>query len=245
MGEVRIGTSGWSYPTGPGTWDGIFYPAREAGRGRRFDELGYYAEHFDTVEVNSSFYRPPDPATAIKWAKRTPAGFDFSMKLYQKFTHLAMYQKATSPDLAGDGDGTAIPTATRVDVESFLRAVDPLADAGKLGTLLAQFPPSFRHASDSCEYLDWLLRSFKGLPVAIELRHRSWSDHEAQPAGLLKHSTAHKDSRLANDLEAHQLWQTPEAKMLDIDGFTLAVDGQHVAEDHAQLRLTLKKRDSF
>jgi len=183
MGEIRIGTSGWNYPAGPGTWNGIFYPAKK--RGRAFDDLAYYAEHFETVEVNSSFYRLPEPSTALKWAKRTPPGFDFSLKLHQKFTHQAMHQRATSPDLPGDGSATAVPTATRVDVDAFLTAVDPLADAGKLGSLLIQFPPSFRDTDDARDYLVWLLQSFKGYPIAIELRHRSWSNHEPQIVSLL------------------------------------------------------------
>jgi uncharacterized protein YecE (DUF72 family) len=183
MGDIRIGTSGWNYPTGPGTWNGIFYPAKK--RGGAFDDLAYYAEHFETVEVNSSFYRLPDPETTLGWAKRTPPGFDFSLKLYQKFTHQAMYQKATSPDLPGDGSATAIPTATRVDVDAFLKAVDPLARAGKLGALLVQFPPSFRDTEDAREYLVWLMRWFKDYPIAVELRHRSWSDRESQIVSLL------------------------------------------------------------
>ena len=63
MSNLRIGTSGWSYPSNPGAWTGIVYPVR-AGRlwhGRKFDELAWYADRFDTVEVNSSFYRVPDP----------------------------------------------------------------------------------------------------------------------------------------------------------------------------------------
>ncbi|MEI6668333.1 MAG: DUF72 domain-containing protein [Acidobacteriota bacterium] len=183
MGDIRIGTSGWNYPTGPGSWNGIFYPARNRGRG--FDALAYYAEHFDTVEVNSSFYRLPDPAMALKWARRTPPGFEFSLKLYQKFTHQAMHQRATSPDLPGDADAVALPTVTRVDVDAFLKAVDPIAEAGKLGALLIQFPPSFRDTDDTRDYLGWLMQSFKSYPLAIELRHRSWSDHEPQVLALL------------------------------------------------------------
>ena len=60
--DIRVGTSGWSYPSGNGTWNGIFYPDQPARRPRgtpKFDELAFYAEHFDTVEVNSSFYRVP------------------------------------------------------------------------------------------------------------------------------------------------------------------------------------------
>jgi len=80
FGEIRIGTSGWNYPSGNGTWNGVFYPKR---RPRGFDELRYYAERFDTVEVNSTFYRIPDPATVQRWIDRTPPGFLFSVKLYQ------------------------------------------------------------------------------------------------------------------------------------------------------------------
>src|SRR5215831_4903911 len=86
--DLRIGTSGWNYPSGRGTWNGIFYPNR---RGRGFDELSYYAEHFNTVEVNSTFYRMPEPAMSARWIERTPADFLFSVKLYQKFTHPDMY----------------------------------------------------------------------------------------------------------------------------------------------------------
>jgi len=95
MSDIRIGTSGWNYPTGKGTWNGIFYPARRGAKrgGGTFDELAYYAEHFDTVEINSTFYRVPSVDTARGWADRTPPGFEFSLKLYQKFTHPEMYQK--------------------------------------------------------------------------------------------------------------------------------------------------------
>ena len=65
MSDIRIGTSGWSYPTGKGTWNGIFYPVGQAPKGRRgkekFDDLAFYAEHFNTVEINSTFYRVPAP----------------------------------------------------------------------------------------------------------------------------------------------------------------------------------------
>src|SRR5260370_38644129 len=89
--NVRVGTSGWHYPPGRGRWDGVFYPARR-GRGTAFDELAYYAAHFDTVEVNSTFYGQPRAEVTRGWAERTPAGFEFSVKLYQKFTHPDMFK---------------------------------------------------------------------------------------------------------------------------------------------------------
>lgn len=177
MGEVRIGTSGWSYPSGPGTWNGIFYPSRRSGS-RGAGELAYYAEHFDTVEVNSSFYRLPDPAVTKRWADQTPPHFDFCLKLFQKFTHPGMYLKsATGP--AGS-ENSSIPAVTDADVDAFRRSVEPLASAGKLGALLVQFPPSFRHGDDARGYLSWLLQAFSDYQVAVELRHRSWSDHQQE-----------------------------------------------------------------
>jgi uncharacterized protein YecE (DUF72 family) len=176
---IRIGTSGWSYPSGKGTWNGIFYPAadRRSRGAPKFDELSFYAEHFDTVEINSSFYRIPAPATAEKWASRTPANFEFSLKLYQKFTHPEMFTKATG--------GNAMDLGQR-DVDEFRAAIDPLARAGKLGALLAQFPASFKNESGSRDYLEWLLNSFRDYLIAVELRHRSWSDDHAAILEMLR-----------------------------------------------------------
>ncbi|HXW07970.1 MAG TPA: DUF72 domain-containing protein [Vicinamibacterales bacterium] len=176
MPEIRIGTSGWSYPTGKGTWNGIFYPAPSLRRRGGFDELAFYAEHFDTVEINSTFYRVPEVTTARSWAQRTPPGFEFSLKLFQKFTHPAMFLKATGNDPWSLG---------QQDVDEFRRAIEPIATAGKLGALLAQFPASFKNEPDSRGYLGWLLEQFRGHLVAVELRHRSWSDRPAETLALL------------------------------------------------------------
>jgi uncharacterized protein YecE (DUF72 family) len=176
---IRIGTSGWSYPSGKGTWNGIFYPDKPARRPRgtpKFDELSFYAEHFDTVEVNSSFYRVPTVATVEKWVGRTPADFEFSLKLYQKFTHPDMFAKATGADPSQLGTK---------DVDEFRAAIEPLVTAGKLGALLAQFPASFKNDPESSGYLEWLLKAFKDYPIAVELRHRSWSEHPKETAQIL------------------------------------------------------------
>ena len=173
MSQILIGTSGWSYPSGKGTWNGVFYPPRRSGR---FDELAYYAEHFDTVEVNSTFYRMPEAAQAASWRRRTPPAFLFSIKLFQKFTHPDMYLSRTR---AADWD------LSRADVDLFRAGIGPLADADRLAALLIQFPPSFHRGDETREYLAWLLEAFGGYPIAIELRHRSWSDAAADTTALL------------------------------------------------------------
>jgi uncharacterized protein YecE (DUF72 family) len=183
-GDIRIGTSGWNYPTGKGTWNGIFYPSRTRPRARgapKFDELTFYAEHFDTVEINSSFYGVPSAETTRGWATRTPSGFEFSLKLFQKFTHPEMFHKASGQDPWDLG---------KKDVDEFRRALDPLASAEKLGALLAQFPASFKNEPDSRGYLEWLLEQFKAYRVAVELRHRSWSDNPLETLSLLDASNA-------------------------------------------------------
>jgi len=187
VSDIRVGTSGWNYPGGKGTWNGVFYPASakaSAGQARttrargraKFDELRFYAEHFDTVEINSTFYRVPAAATAKSWAGRTPAHFEFSLKLYQKFTHPKMFEQATGGDAS---------TLGQKDVDQFRAALDPLAGAGKLGALLAQFPPSFKNDAESRAYLDILLQHFREYRVAVELRHRSWSDQPVETLQML------------------------------------------------------------
>jgi len=196
MPALRIGTSGWNYPTGRGTWNGIFYP-RPRKRPKGFDELAFYASHFDTVEVNSTFYGQPRAEVSRQWAGRTPAGFEFSVKLYQKFTHPKMYNErvagSLAPEAAAMGDGDWLEAITRpnqADLDEFRRGIDPLASAGKLGALLAQFPPSFKETPASRDYLASLLTALAGYQVAVELRHRSWSDRVGGTLELLNHFQA-------------------------------------------------------
>lgn len=167
--RIYIGTSGWSYPAGEGTWKGYFYP-----RGK-INELEYYSQFFNTVEINSSFYRPPDPEYVHNWVRRTPKDFLFTAKLWQKFTHPKMYEEATGRDAAVSPE----------DVELFNRSLEPLYESGKLGALLAQFPPSFKNDSKGQQRLKAVMNTFGKYRLTVELRHRSWSDDE-NTARLLK-----------------------------------------------------------
>ena len=189
MGDVRIGTSGWSYPSGKGKWNGLFYPATRSKRAGtdQFDELRFYSEHFDTVEVNTTFYGQPRQNVTRGWASKTPPGFEFSLKLYQKFTHPKMFKDAALKRAPG-AEGALLDLlaeVTQSDIDDFRAGIDPLASAGKVGALLAQFPPSFKDTAPSRDYLAQLLRAFADYPVAVELRHKSWSDAIGETLSLL------------------------------------------------------------
>jgi len=92
--ELRIGTSGWNYPSGRGSWNGVFYPPSR-GRGKGFDELSFYAEHFDTVEVNSTFYGQPRPDVTRAWAQRTLPALEH---------HRSMARETADAVMAGYGN---------------------------------------------------------------------------------------------------------------------------------------------
>ena len=169
MASLRIGTSGWSYPSGNGTWNGIFYPQKPA---KGFDELRFYSDRFNTVEINSTFYGQPRATVSASWVKRTPPGFEFAVKLYQKFTH---------PNLSSDTS-----PVSDADVVAFKSGIEPLAAGERLGPLLAQFPASFKDSPEARAYLHWLLATFADYELAVELRHKSWSDHRSEVLQLLR-----------------------------------------------------------
>jgi uncharacterized protein YecE (DUF72 family) len=167
----------------------VFYPKGRA-RPKGFDELAFYAEHFDTVEVNSTFYGQPRAEVCRGWAARTPPGFEFSVKLYQKFTHPRMFEERVAKALPEDAraDRDAIRTLANpnaADLDEFRRGIEPLADHGKLGAVLAQFPPSFKDTPASRDYVTALLGALGDYPTAVELRHASWSDQIGDTLDLL------------------------------------------------------------
>lgn len=169
--KIYVGTSGWSYPRGEGTWTGYFYPTG------KINELEYYSQFFNTVEINSTFYRPPNPGYVYNWVRRVPKDFLFTVKLWQKFTHPRMFKEAT-------GEEAVISVQ---DVDIFKRSIDPLMKSGKLGALLAQFPPSFKNGGFGQQILTAVAKTFSEYRLAVELRHRSWSDDE-NTARFLKDS---------------------------------------------------------
>jgi uncharacterized protein YecE (DUF72 family) len=150
---IRVGPAGWSYPD----WEGIVYPRRKP---RGFHALRHLARYFDCVEINSSFYATPQARNAEHWVELVadrPA-FRFSAKLQNVFTH---------EDLPGE-------RLAREQAGAFLAGLEPLRRAGRLGALLVQFAHSFRRTAAGEERLAWIAATFGGLPLVLELRHRSW-----------------------------------------------------------------------
>jgi uncharacterized protein YecE (DUF72 family) len=145
MSEVRIGCSGWMYDD----WRGPFYPERAAKR--RWLEL--YAERFDTVEVNSTFYRLARRSAVEGWVAQTPPGFLFTVKASRYLTHIRR--------LLDIDEGIA----------RFLEPLDPLLEAGRLGPILWQLPENFRR--DDARLTGLLERLPPGRHT-IEFRHASW-----------------------------------------------------------------------
>ena len=150
--KVRIGPAGWAYKD----WEGVVYPQKP---GSKFDPLEYLARFFNTIEINSSFYRPFTVSTAKSWASRVAAASDFmfTAKLHRVFTHER--GKATADDEKQVREG-----------------MDALRSAGKLGAVLLQFPWSFKNTDDERAYLSKLLDRFKDYPLVLEIRHSSWNN---------------------------------------------------------------------
>jgi uncharacterized protein YecE (DUF72 family) len=123
---------------------------------RGFDPVAYLARHFDTIEINSSFYGPPRPSAAEAWAEHTADNprFRFTAKLYKAFTHDR--------------------NATQQDERDFKKGIAPLMEAGSLGALLLQFPWSFRNEPENRMYLRRLRDRFADYPLVVEVRHGSW-----------------------------------------------------------------------
>jgi uncharacterized protein YecE (DUF72 family) len=147
MGRIRVGCSGWNYAHWRG---GVFYPPRLPAR----SWLDYYAERFDTVEVNATFYRLPRTSAVARWVDTTPGDFVFAFKASRYLTHVKRLQ-----ELPGH-------------VDLLLERIEPLVRSPKLGPMLWQLPPTF--ARDDERLAGALEQLPAGLRHAFEFRHESW-----------------------------------------------------------------------
>ena len=174
MGEnIRIGTSSWADQGFVEEW---YPPDLPAG-----NRLPYYAERFDAVEVNSTFYAVPAARQAARWAEITSDGFTFDVKLHRLLSRHSATERALPPALrerartGPRGRVTLTPTLEAALADALLEAVAPLADAGKLATFLLQLSPGFSPHEHKLDELAPLVERLAPHPVAIELRHRSWT----------------------------------------------------------------------
>jgi uncharacterized protein YecE (DUF72 family) len=166
-GESRIlvGTSGFSYPD----WHGTFHP--EDIKKRKIHELEFLSEFFDFCEINNSFYRPVSAEVAHKWCQYVANNreFQFTAKLTDVFSHAPGREKKES-------SSAETIKYTAQDVEDAKKGFGPIADAGRLGALLLQFPISFKHTEGNWDHLIDVFHLFREYPMAVEVRHKSWSD---------------------------------------------------------------------
>jgi uncharacterized protein YecE (DUF72 family) len=150
---ILVGTAGWSYPD----WENVVYPS-----GKAANRLRTVARYVDCVEIDSSFYYPPAARTTESWVRSLDQqpGFRFLAKAWQRFTH----ERSTR--------------WTQADYELLTGGLQPLREAGRLDSLLFQFPWSFRNDPKNRAWLDDIADAFADWPLAVEVRHDSWHTDE-------------------------------------------------------------------
>lgn len=180
MGDVVLGTCSWT----DRTMAEAYYPRGVSTPEAR---LRYYAERFDTVEVDSSFYALPTAANARRWAERTPDGFTFHVKAFGLMTKHSVDERVLPAELRSfeyevtDRGRVAHPSGEMVErsFELFREALAPLEEAGRLGGVLMQFPPYFdatdhRRRMDNLGYIEFAREQLGDLAMFVEFRHPSW-----------------------------------------------------------------------
>ncbi len=185
--NLRIGTAGWSYED----WEGMVYPHPKP---HGFDPLEYLSAYFDVLEINNTFYRPPAPGMGHSWVRRVESNpnFRFTLKLFNKFTHV---REGIMPD----------------DISAFKSGIRPVADSGRLGCILIQFPWSFRFLPSSLNYLKQLFDWFGEYQLVVEIRNAAWNNDEFYHF-LLEHDVGFcniDQPRLRGLLEATQNVTSP------------------------------------
>lgn len=166
--SIVVGTSSWADPGFVEEWYPPGLPARE--------RLGWYAQHFDAVEVNSTFYAVPAMKTVERWVDETPDGFTFDVKLHRSLSRHRTPTDSLPKALRGadDVEGGLI--------EATLAAVEPLRRAGKLSAFLLQLTPAFEPRKHALSELDRIAAALR--PLAVELRHRAWVHDERREETL-------------------------------------------------------------
>lgn len=174
---IRVGTASWQDPGFIQDW----YP-KDLAKSRL---LPWYAEHFNYVEVNSTFYHVPDTRAVARWAEQTPADFVFDVKLHRLLsrhsTQIDQLPEEVRRLAAGEKRVELTAGLAQAVMDITLAALAPLESAGKLGALLLQMSPSFRPRYHSLEELLPLVEALNGRTLALELRNRDWISPKAAP----------------------------------------------------------------
>jgi uncharacterized protein YecE (DUF72 family) len=177
MAVLRVGTCSWADESLSKYW----YPRGvKAG-----DRLPWYATHFDTVEVDSTYYSLPVEQMVSRWAERTPEDFVMHVKAFGVMTRHPVKSEQLPPDLRDEapldekGRVDRPPREFRAEIfRRFHEALEPLRASGKLGGILFQLPPYVVYKDRSLEYLEWAKEQLAGDEMCVEFRHASWLDEE-------------------------------------------------------------------
>lgn len=229
-GRILVGTASWTDPGFVEHWYPKGMPAGE--------RLRWYAEQFEMVEVNSSFYSVPDPRMVERWCHSTPANFVFDVKLHQLLSRHSTAAKLLPPALRKraevDGKGKVILTSEIEEamIREFLRPVEILRDAGKLGALLLQLSPAFSPRKHQLEELRPLLGLLGEYRIALELRNRNWASGEQlqETAAFL---SSHKAVLVAVDAPVKEHFTIMPSDVNEITNDRLAYLRLHGRDAHA------------
>src|SRR5437773_5657331 len=172
-GKILVGTASWSDPGFVERW----YPKKLPPG----DRLRWYAQYFELVEVNSTFYSVPEPRMVERWCAATPDDFTFDVKLHQLFSFHSTPAKLLPPDLqsrvATDAKGNvkATPDIQEALLKAFLQGMAIFRSAGKMGVFLLQLSPVFSPRKHELSELEPLIEMLNGYKLAIEFRNRNWA----------------------------------------------------------------------
>jgi uncharacterized protein YecE (DUF72 family) len=172
-GKILVGTASWSDPGFVERWYPKKMPAGE--------RLRWYAQHFEMVEVNSTFYSVPEPRMVERWCAVTPDNFTFDVKLHQLFSFHSTPAKLLPPDLQRRaetdvrGNVKSTPDLREAMLKIFLRSTSIFRDAGKLGVFLLQLSPAFSPRKHELGELIQLIEMLSDYDLAIEFRNRNWA----------------------------------------------------------------------
>jgi uncharacterized protein YecE (DUF72 family) len=201
---VSVGCSGWSYDD----WVGKFYPMELAKK--KGEWFSFYAGYFNSVEINSTFYRPPNDFLVNAWITKAKAypGFEYSVKMPQLVTHESMVK----------GE---VKRATEQAVSFERRCIKPLARKGMMGSVLIQLSPHFKNGGGSQKTLVSVLDALDhdNIDYSLEFRHRSWLDESKK--------------EIVNEMV--ELLKERNVAMVLIDGPGFPITHQETA-DHSYVR---------